>query len=111
MNFIDLCNKFKYHAAVLMADEGTTLKVRSAMTEQGWKFGSSLTPDEAYALVKSGAVTDCPVASIPISFPRVYTPEGRMAIGPNDQRDPAAEQRYKNAVRETAARVYGVLKV
>lgn len=111
MNFTDLCNKFKYHAAVFMADEGTTQKVRSAMQEQGWKFGSSLTPEEAYALVKSGAITDCPVAAVPLSFPRIYTPEGHMAIGPDGQRDPAAEQRYKNAVRETAARVYGVLKV
>lgn len=111
MNFTDLCNKFKYHAAVFMAEESPPQKVRKAMEEQGWRFGSSLTPEEAYQLIKAGAGTDSPVSAIPVSFPRVYSPEGRMAIGPKDECDPVAEQRYKRAVRETAARVYGVLKV
>lgn len=108
MNFTDLCNKFKYHAAILMAEENPPHKVKRAMEEQGWRFSSSLTPEEAYAMIKAGACTDSPVAGIPVSFPRVHTPEGRMAIGPKDECDPVAEQRYKRAVRETAARVYGV---
>ncbi|MCM2343747.1 MAG: hypothetical protein NDJ24_04225 [Alphaproteobacteria bacterium] len=101
-----LSNKFKYYAALCLAEDGPQEKVRQELMKQGWQFKPSMTEQEMRdQIIASGMIG--PVAAIPGAHTIILSPENETVFRVKD-RDHALESRYQRAVKQAAARVYDI---
>lgn len=104
-NFSNLSNRFKYWTALALAEDGPQEKVRAEMMKQGWQFKSGLTQEDALRNVIASGLAG-PVGCITFPRTKIYSPEGQEVF--TQESDPALQKRYREEVRATAARVYGI---
>lgn len=100
----NLSNRFKYWAALALAEKGPQDKVRAELMKQGWKFTSSLTCEEMMNNVLASGMAG-PVGCITFARTKICTTEDEdiFQTGNKD-----LQQRYKDDVRAAAAKVYGI---
>lgn len=101
-----LSNRFKYYAALSLAEDGPPEKIRRELMKQGWSFKASKTEAEMVEEIKASCMMG-PVAAIPSVSTVILSPENEVVFRVKN-RDRALEDRYLQAVKETAARVYDV---
>lgn len=100
-----LTNKFKYHAAVLLCEDGPPEKVKAELKKEGWSFKPSMTEEEVKREILGSAFM-APVVYVPTVYTHVTSPDGKDVFGRNAEKD--AKLHYKEAVKQAAARVYGI---
>ncbi len=101
----NLSAHFKYYAAIALAEDGPQEKVRAEMMRQGWTFKNALSDKEMEAFVQASGMAGT-MAGSQISKMKIFSPEGQEVF--TTERNKELEDRYKQAVRQTAARTYGI---
>lgn len=99
----NLTAHFQYYAALALAEDGSTQKVRDELTKSGWRFKNSLSDDEIKAIVQAGIGVG-PAAHLLHNKINIFSPEGQEICTRNS--DPKQDERYKQAVRKSAAAIY-----
>lgn len=105
MNLTNLANKFKYYAAIVLAEDGPQDKVRQELMKQGWEFKQTLTQEDAVKQVSANAMAGS-AACVPFGRTQIYSPEGEEVF--KGDRNKPLEARYKAEVRKAAAKVYDI---
>ena len=97
---------FKYYAAIALAEEGPQQKVRAELMKEGWRYKLTEMSEEEAKNMMAMCAFGAPVTCIPPNKIKTFSPEGQEVFTKDG--DKALEQRYKQAVRQAAARVYGI---
>ncbi len=103
-NFSKLSNRFKYWAALALAEDGPQEKVRAELMKQGWTFNSTLTREDTINNVLVNGMAG-PMACVQFASTKIGNAACEDIFKSGDKE---LQQRYKDDVRVAAARVYGI---
>ncbi len=103
-NLSNIFNRFKYWAALSLAEDGPQDAVRAELMKQGWQFKNTMTREDVMKTVIANGMAG-PLACIPHARMMVCSPEGEDVFLSDNK---GLQQRYKDDVRAAAAKVYGI---
>lgn len=102
-----ISNHFKYYAALVLAEDGPQAAVRHELSKENWTFKSKYSEEELKAEIAASTALGHGVI-IPFNRTVILSPENEEVFQTQGNRNTALEDRYKQAVRKAAARVYNI---